>query len=233
VKVKAERIAGPEGRLDAILNYPERLPAEPAWCAAVCHPHPLFGGTMHNKVVFHVARALADLGWPVVRFNYRGVGRSRGRLPEQEGHLAMQRAAGDDLEAVIRWLLRQYPSAQVCAAGFSFGAECVLRRAESDKRIARMLLVGAPAGTENFSPLFTFVGQLYQPKLFVQGDADEFGPPEAIQRLFAAAAPPKMLVMVPGAEHFFQTRLTELRGAAARVVEGFDGARPIAPPSTA
>lgn len=199
---------------------PEQAAAgRPPWVAVVCHPHPLYGGTLHNKVVFHVARALAGLGWPVLRFNYRGVGRSAGKLEKEAGAAALLQAAGEDLQAALDWLLERFPSTPICAAGFSFGAQTVLQVAHSDARLARLLLVGTPVAMGGDLDLFSLVAALAQPKLFIQGEADPYGPPELVRRLFEAAANPKRLVMIPGAGHFFEDHLNELGVAAASVTE--------------
>lgn len=218
MKIESHAILGPAGNLEALLNLPEQTASGgPSWVAVVCHPHPLFGGAMHNKVVFHLARALAGLGWPVLRFNFRGVGASEGKLDKDAKTAALLEAAGEDLRAALDWLLARFPGAPVCGAGFSFGAQTVLRVAQPESRLARLLVVGTPVGTEDYSDTFLLVARLPQPKLFIQGDADTFGPPEAIRRLVEAAAEPKRLVLIPGAGHFFEGHLNELRSAAASV----------------
>ncbi len=173
---------------------------------------------MHNKVVFHVTRALAEMGWPVLRFNFRDVGASGGVLQKEAGTAALLEGAVEDLRAALAWLTARFPGAPVCGAGFSFGARTVLRVAETEPRLARLLLVGTPAGPE-YADTFSLVAHLPQPKLFIQGDADQFGPPDAIRRLFDAAAEPKRLIMIPGASHFFEVRLDELRSAAAFIAD--------------
>jgi len=219
VKIESHVIPGPAGNLEALLNLPEpEASGGGAWVAVICHPHPLYGGTMHNKVVFHLARALAGLGWPVLRFNFRGVGASGGLLQKEAGAAALLPGAGEDLRAALAWLMTRFPGAPVCGAGFSFGARTVLRIAASEPRLARLLLVGTPAGDE-YADTFSLVAHLPQPKLFIQGDADQFGPPDAIRRLFDAAAEPKRLILIAGATHFFEGYLNELRSAAAFIAD--------------
>ena len=211
-------IPGLAGPLEGLLNVPvQALAGRPTWVAVVCHPHPLYGGTFNNKVVFHLAKALSGLGWPVLRFNYRGVGASAGKLEKKAGTTALLQAASEDLRAAQEWLLGCFPAAFVCGAGFSFGAQVVLQVAQSEPRLARVLAVGTPVGMEDFSDVFSWVTHLHQPKLFIQGGADPFGPPAAIHRLFATAASPKRLVLIPEAGHFFEGHLDELRVAAASV----------------
>ena len=233
MKILAETVPGPAGELEGLFTLPEQAAAgQPPWVAVVCHPHPLYGGTLHNKVVFHVTRALAGLGWPVLRFNYRGVGRSAGKLEKEAGATALLQAASGDLQAALDWLLARFPGAQIFGAGFSFGAKTVLQvfgagfsfgaktvLARSDARLARLLVVGTPVAMGGDLDLFPLVAGLTQPKLFIQGEADPYGPPELIRRLFEAAANPKRLVMIPGAGHFFEDHLNELRAAAASVAD--------------
>ena len=220
VKILAETIPGPAGELEGLLTLPEQAAAgQPRWVAVVCHPHPLYGGTLHNKVVFHVTRALAGLGWPALRFNYRGVGRSAGKLEQGTGTAALLQAASEDLQAALDWLHPRFPGAPICAAGFSFGALTVLQVAHSDARLTRLLAVGTPVTMGDDPDLFSLVPDLTQPKLFIQGEADAYGPPELTRRLFEAAANPKRLVMIPGAGHFFEDKLNELREAAASVAD--------------
>ncbi len=218
MRIESPEIQGPAGRLEAVLNLPAS--AETArHIAVVCHPHPLYGGTLHNKVVFHTARALAGLGWPVLRFNYRGVGTSQGRLPLDAGEAALIAAAAADLSAALDWMPARFAGASICAAGFSFGSQTVLEQAAQDQRIERIIAIGVPAQIERFPQVLSLVARLPQPKLFIQGDHDEFGQPEAIRKVFAAAAEPKRLVMVPGARHFFEGRLNELRAAVAQIAD--------------
>lgn len=223
MKIQSPEILGPAGRLEAVLNLPDST-EPPTHAAIVCHPHPLFGGTLHNKVVFHTARALAHLGWPVLRFNYRGVGASQGLLPRPPeaspgANGALIAAAQADLRAALDWLLQRFGNVSVCGAGFSFGSQTVLELATQDVRIERIVAIGVPANIERLSYVLSVVGRLPQPKLFIQGDQDEYGPPESIRKVFDAASEPKRLVMVPGAGHFFDGRLNELRSAVVRIAE--------------
>ena len=155
----------------------------------------------------------------MLRFNYRGVGLSAGKLEKEAGAAALLQAASEDLQAALDWLLARFPGAQICGAGFSFGAKTVLQVAQSDARLARLLVAGTPVTMGDDPDLFSLVSGLTQPKLFIQGEADVYGPPELIRRLFEAAANLKRLVMISGAGHFFENHLNELREAAASVVD--------------
>ncbi len=216
MKIESHAIPGPSGRLEALLTVPS--PEEPSRVAVVCHPHPLFGGTMHNKVVFQVARALAGLGWPVLRFNFRGVGSSAGKFEAGSGASALIEAGGKDLLAALDWLVARFPGAVVCGAGFSFGARTLLQVAEGETRLERLLAVGTPAGTSEFPELFSLVSRLLQPKLFISGGVDPYAPREVVEKMFAVAAEPKRLVVIPEAGHFFDGHLDELRRAAASII---------------
>ena len=201
-------LEGPVGRLEALLN----AGAENATHAAlVCHPHPLFGGTLHNKVVFHTMKALNSFAFPVLRFNFRGTGLSQGEHDNGIGEV-------DDVRAALDWLEREYHLPLVFA-GFSFGAAVGLRAACPDDRVRAVIGVGTPvgpvvAGSEvprNYT--FEFLQQCAKPKLFVSGSRDQFGPRAQLEALLASASEPKKLVIIEAADHFFEGRLRELRDA--------------------
>ena len=197
---------GPAGRLEALLN----AGAEDATHAAlVCHPHPLFGGTLHNKVVFHTMKALNSFGFPVLRFNFRGAGLSQGEHDEGNGEV-------DDVRAALNWLDAEFHLPLVFA-GFSFGAAVGLRAACSDSRVKAAVAVGIPAGPvaagTEVPRTYTldFLQECGKPKLFVSGARDQFGPRAKLEALVASVPEPKKLVLIEGADHFFEGRLRELR----------------------
>jgi uncharacterized protein len=197
---------GPAGRLEALLN----AGAENATHAAlVCHPHPLFGGTLHNKVVFHVMKALSSFGFPVLRFNFRGAGLSHGEHDHGNGEV-------EDVRTALDWLDAEF-HLPLIFAGFSFGAAVGLRAACSDARVKSLIGVGVPAipvAADTEAPrtyTFDFLGECGSPKLFVSGARDQFGPRTKLEALVASAAEPKKLVLIEGADHFFEGRLRELR----------------------
>ena len=187
---------GPAGRIEAILRQPEP-PVRRA--AIVCHPHPLFGGTMHNKVVFRIARAFQEAGFAVLRFNFRGTGRSQGEHDQGRGEQ-------DDLRAAISFIEQTYESPEVWLAGFSFGAAVMLRVACGEARVRAIVAAGAPVSKYDFSQLI----HCGQPKLFVQGELDEFGTPEALKGFVERLDEPKRLQVIAGADHFFAGHLDEL-----------------------
>lgn len=194
------------GALEGLMRHPDppvEAPARAAGLAAVvCHPHPLGGGTMHNKVVFRVAQALGELGMPTLRFNFRGVGRSSGVHDEGRGER-------DDVRAALDYLAAAYPDRALCLAGFSFGAWVGLPVGAADPRVRQLTGVGVPVGSLTVDALASCV----VPKLIIQGERDQYGPPDALRAWFAELPDPKHLTIVPGADHFFTNQQAELRAA--------------------
>jgi len=166
--------------------------------AIVCHPHPLHGGTMHNRVVFYAAKAFGERGWPVLRFNFRGVSGSTGTYGDGVGEQEDVRAALDFLGAD-----------RVVLAGFSFGSRVGLTVGAADDRAIALCGMGLPVSSGGLEA----IQQSTKPKLFVQGRYDQYGPPELMEPWFEAAAEPKRLVWVDGADHFFADRTEPLKAA--------------------
>lgn len=199
--IRSISIAGPAGRLEALLNAGS---PQATHAALVCHPHPLFGGTLHNKVVFHAMKALNSFGFPVLRFNFRGAGLSEGEHDQGSGE-------ADDVRAALNWLDREF-RLPLIVAGFSFGAAVGLRVACPDSRVKAVIGLGLPlAPTDDRTYDFGFLDACPKPKLFVSGDRDQFAAPAQLKRLVGALPEPKKLVLVAGADHFFEGRLRELR----------------------
>ena len=206
--IKSLFLEGPAGRLEALLN----AGAENATNAAVvCHPHPLFGGTLHNKVVFHTMKALNSFGFPVLRFNFRGTGLSHGEHDHGNGEM-------EDVRTALDWLDAEF-HLPLIFAGFSFGAAVGMRAAASDARVMALIGVGtpvAPVAADTEAPrvyTFDFLRDCVKPKLFVSGARDQFGPRSKLEELVASVPEPKKLVVIEGADHFFEGRLRELREA--------------------
>ena len=187
---------GPVGRIEAILKDP---PGPVNRAVIICHPHPLFGGTMHNKVVFRIARAFQQAGFAVLRFNFRGTGRSEGAHDDGRGEQ-------DDLRAAIRFIETKYPQADLWLAGFSFGAAVMLRAGCGDVRARALVAAGAPVSKYDFSR----VSRCDKPKLFVQGALDEFGSAEDLKKFVATVQGVNELKIIEGADHFFEGHLPEL-----------------------
>jgi len=175
----------------------------------VCHAHPLHGGMMHFKAVFRAAKALQSQGLAVLRFNFRGVGRSEGAHDDGIGEQ-------DDARAALSELQARFPGVPLVLGGFSFGSVVALRVAARDARVRAVFALGFPLGSEGDAATLQAPSQ---PRLFVQGERDEFGPGETLRALVEALAPPRELVMVPGANHFFDGQLGGLQGAIASWAE--------------
>jgi uncharacterized protein len=199
---------GPAGHLEALLNAGA---GNATHAAVVCHPHPLFGGTLHNKVVFHTMKALNSFGFPVLRFNFRGAGLSEGEHDYGKGEI-------EDVQTALDWLDAEY-HVPLIFAGFSFGAAIGLRPACADPRVSAVIALGvpvAPVAADTEDPrvyTFEFLHDCAKPKLFVSGARDQFGPRAKVDALVASLPEPKKLVIIEGADHFFEGRLHELRNA--------------------
>ncbi len=168
----------------------------------ILHPHPLFGGTMHNKVVFRAAAALNDAGLATLRINFRGVGQSTGEHDEGRGER-------DDARAGLDYLADNYPGEEITLCGFSFGARVGLEVGTADERVARLISIGTPVDKYDFS----FLDRCRKPILFVQGDRDEFGGVERLRQLIVQLKAPVELKVIKGAGHFFDDQLDELKAA--------------------
>ena len=195
-------IPASHGRLEAIVKEPTETRRG---IGLVCHPHPLGGGTMHNKVVFRVAAGLVDAGLLTVRFNFRGVGASTGEHNELEG-------GKEDVRDVLDYLEREYRGEDLTLAGFSFGSRSSLEVGYDDARVARMISIGTPI--DKYGD-YDFLKSTRKPILFVHGDKDEFGSIERIRDLVkdVSEATDTELVVFENSGHFFDEHLTELRSA--------------------
>ncbi len=199
---------GPAGRIEAIIKEP----AGPITRAAiVCHPHPLFGGTMHNKVVFRMGRAFQNAGFAVIRFNFRGAGRSEGTHDDGVGEQ-------EDLRAAIDFMKRRCPDADVWLAGFSFGSAVMLRSGVCDDRIGAFIYAGVPVSKYDFKGIVP----CNKPKLVIQGELDAFGQPKEVEPFFATLDEPKELRIIAGADHFFEGGLNEMSDAVSRFIASVD-----------
>jgi len=196
-------LEGTAGRLEALLNAGA---SDAAYAALVCHPHPLYGGTLHNKVVFHTMKALNRFGFPVLRFNFRGTGLSQGAHNHGEGEV-------DDVRTALHWLDHEFHKPLIFA-GFSFGAAVGLRAACDESKVKAAIGLGLPV-----SPIddrrydFSFLKTCVKPRLFVSGDRDQFATPAELKTLIGSLPEPKKLVLIASADHFFEGRLREMRDA--------------------
>lgn len=198
---------GPAGPIEAAVDLPDAAEAR-AGVAIVCHPHPLQGGTMHNKVVTTLSKALIESGLAVVRFNFRGVGASAGIFDEGDGE-------ADDLAAVAAWVRSTRRGEALWLAGFSFGSYVVLRRAKA-LDAAQLIQIAPPVGRWEFGG----IALPECPWLIVQGEADEIVDPAAVFAWIASLTRPPQLVRMPDTGHFFHRRLLDLRGVVRNAVSG-------------
>lgn len=194
-------LTGPTGAIE-VASSPADAESEGArrGIAIICHPHPMHGGTMHNKVVTIIERALGELGLDTLRFNFRGVGKSEGVYDEGNGE-------GDDLASVVAWARRVRPSDAIWLAGFSFGSYVSLRSAKRLDADA-LISIAPPVGRWEFDAI-----ELPEcPWLVVQGEEDEVVDPQAVFAWVDSLANPPQLVRMPETSHFFHRRLMDLRG---------------------
>lgn len=200
-------IEGPAGRLEALLKEP----AEGIKRAAIiCHPHPLFGGTMHNKVVYRIAKAFQDSGFAALRFNFRGTQQSEGR--HDGGH-----GEQDDLRAAMNFMEQKYTGAELWVAGFSFGAAITLKTACTDARVRALVFAGFPVSKSGEYQLNHT--DCEKPKLFVQGANDEFGSVAELECFYEKLIGEKRLKIIANADHFFEGQLDHLYDAVKEFIE--------------
>lgn len=200
-KIESMFLAGAAGRLEALLEEPDH---GATGIALVCHPHPQHGGTMHNKVVFRVARGLRRSGHVVMRFNYRGVNLSEGEYAHGEGEL-------NDARIALEVLMSRYPALPLTLAGFSFGSRIALRMGcdeSSSGSLAarRVIAVGFPTVYPNRS----FLEGCMVPRIFIQSTRDQYGPVEELRPLVEALPEPKQLIWIDAQDHFFAGALEQL-----------------------
>ncbi len=197
-RIESHFIHGPAGRLESLVEEPEH--GEPSIAALICHPHPLYGGTMHNKVVYRLARGLRHAGAVVLRFNFRGVGRSQGKHGHGPGEL-------EDARAALDWLRARYPDLPFALAGFSFGSRTVLELAcTGGVHPLRVIAAGYPTrfGASGYLESCTV------PKVFIQSTHDQYGPRSELESLFARIAEPKRLIWIESRDHFFAGALEQV-----------------------
>ena len=203
-RIEAHLLNGPAGKLEALLEPPED--GEPRAAALVCHPHPLFGGTLHNKVVYRAARALRNSGYAVLRFNFRGVGKSQGEHSHGIGEI-------DDARAALGWLRARYPSLPYTLVGFSFGSRVILSLGCTLPDAAGLIALGFPAKRDPVD----FLARCTASKIFIQSTHDEYGPPAEMEAFYAEVSEPKRLIWVEAEDHFFAGGLDRLEAIIGEV----------------
>jgi len=204
-KIESLFLAGAAGRLEALIEEPDQ---SAVGIALVCHPHPQHGGTMHNKVVYRVAKGLRRSGHVVMRFNYRGVNLSEGAYAHGEGEL-------DDARVALDVLTSRYPALPLTLAGFSFGSRIVLRMGCAPHSLApaRVIAVGFPTVYKDRS----FLDNCTVPRIFIQSTRDQFGPVGELQPLVDALPEPKQIIWIDAQDHFFAGALEQLEESVVQL----------------
>lgn len=199
-RMKIERLflPGPAGKLEGLLEFDPT--ALPVGAAIICHPHPLYGGTMHNRVVYRAAKAALQAGLPALRFNYRGVEKSEGESSDGLGER-------EDARTALDFLARRFPGIPIVMMGFSFGAWIGLTVGAADARVKALVGLGLPTGSTDW----TCLRSRAKPLLIVQGTGDIFGPRAEVEALFSTLPEPKRLHWVDGVDHFFGNKLDEVQ----------------------
>jgi alpha/beta superfamily hydrolase len=213
-RIESLTLSGPAGGLEAILEEPDDR--APLMAAVVCHPHPLYGGTMHNKVVYRIARGLRRAGAVVLRFNFRGVGKSEGEHAYMAGEI-------EDARAALDFLRERYPDLPNALAGFSFGSRAIMTLGCELGAPEFLMAVGFSTRMGSWD----FLSQCTVHKIFIHSTHDEYGPRIDFERLYGGVPEPKRLIWIEAADHFFAGALEELEeqvaAAAASAISGDAG----------
>jgi alpha/beta superfamily hydrolase len=200
-------IPGPAGTLEAVID----AAATPRAVAVFAHPHPQYGGTMHTKAVFQSAKALARIGCEVLRFNFRGVGRSTGSFGEGVGEV-------DDFRAAAEFMEARRPDLPKWAVGFSFGSWVAASTGASDPRVERLIMIAPPVDRYDWSPV---VGST-RAKFILHGNLDEVVPIKSVWRFYASLPEPKEIAVIDGADHLFDGKVLDLADAVEDLLGGPD-----------
>jgi hypothetical protein len=209
-EIKTFFLQGPVGRLEALLNGGQ---PDATHAALVCHPHPVYGGTMHNKVVYHAMKALNSFGFPVLRFNFRGAGLSESEHDHGRGEV-------EDVRAALKWLDSEL-HLPILFCGFSFGAATGLRAACTDDRVVGLISLGTPVAVEGRIYSYEFLQGCTKLQLFVSGAQDQYSSQENLKSMYEMLPGPKELVFVEGADHFFEGHLATMQEAIRHWVQEF------------
>lgn len=200
-------IPGPLGPLEALLDVPEGTPRA---AVVFAHPLPTHGGTMHTKVVFQAGKALSRIGCVVLRFNFRGVGRSAGAWDNGRGEM-------DDFRAAIDFLSGRYPDLEMWAAGFSFGSYIAMTTGAEDDRVCALIGIAPPVNRYDYTPVMRST----KPKFIVHGESDELIPLRAVREFYARLQEPRELVEIDRANHLFEGQASEVGDALEELLADF------------
>jgi alpha/beta superfamily hydrolase len=201
---------GPAGRLEGLLDQPKGTPRA---AVVFAHPYPPDGGTMHTKVVFQGGKGLARIGCAVLRFNFRGVGRSAGTFDEGSGEV-------DDFKAALDVMHKRYPGVPLWAAGFSFGSWIALETGARDDRVSALIGIAPPLNRRNYQWTHTLAST--KPKFLIQGDMDELCPIKEMWGFYAKLHEPKELVVIDGGSHLFEGKTEEVGEALEALLGDFE-----------
>jgi len=200
-------IAGPAGRLEVLIDRPH---GPPRAAVVFAHPLPTQGGTMHTKVVFQSAKALARIGCVVLRFNFRGVGRSTGAWDSGQGEM-------DDYRAALDFMADAYPGLELWSAGFSFGSHIAMTCGAEDARVCALIGIAPPVDRYAFTSTLAS----NKPKFIVHGEADELIPLRAVREFYARLPDPKELIEIDSANHLFEGQASEVGDALEELLGDF------------
>jgi len=201
-------LEGPAGHLEALVDDPAGAPRA---AMVLAHPHPQYGGTMHTKVVFRAAKALARIGFSVLRFNFRGAGGSAGTFDGGAGEK-------DDFRAALGAMVERHPSLPLWAGGMSFGSWIALEVGAEDPRVRGLLAIAPPVDSYDFAHL----RRSTKPKFFVQGEADELCPLQSMWKLYGELPEPKELAVIDAANHLFDGHVMEVADAIEDLLGDYD-----------
>ena len=203
-------IAGPAGLIEGLINAKPQ--AVPRAIAVLAHPLPTRGGTMHTKAVFHAAKALARIDVPVLRFNFRGVGRSAGSFSDGPGEQ-------EDFRAALAFMMARYPEvSRIWCGGMSFGSWVALSVAAGDANVTALVGIACPVNKYDYSS----VASAGKPTFLVHGERDELIPLQEIRKFYALLAEPKELVVIDGADHLFDGKASEVGEAIEDLLQDFN-----------
>ena len=209
IRVITVDIAGPAGLLEGLINA--RTGGEPRAIAVLAHPLPTAGGTMHTKAVFHAAKALARIGVPVLRFNFRGVGRSAGSFSDGPGER-------EDFRAALSFMRGRYPDVKrIWCGGMSFGSWVSLTVGSEDPHVTALVGIACPVNKYDYSPVVAAA----KPTFLIHGEFDELVPIKDVRKFYALLSEPKELVVIDAADHLFDGKVSEVGEAIEDLLQDF------------